>query len=144
MWWVERLCRVTVLDDVGVRHPVGYTADSPYGDPVARRDWQRFLFTRHRPVVMMWAGSLLIIGVALVVRFTRFPEMLFWALMITATLLSVPMAWHSHRLGRKSFRESRLRRHMCPACAYGIAGVPPRPDGLTVCPECAAAWRLSP
>lgn len=144
MWWGERLFRVTIVDDAGVRHPVGYGVESPYGDPVARKDWQRFLLTKHRGVVVMWVCSLLTIAVALMVRFSRAPEFVFWGLMVAATGLSVPMAWHSHRLGRKSFRESRLRRHMCPACAYGIAGVPPRPDGLTVCPECAAAWRLSP
>src|SRR5690606_27708851 len=35
------------------------------------------------------------------------------------------------------------RSGLCPSCAYGIGGIPPEPDGCTVCPECTAAWRLT-
>lgn len=30
----------------------------------------------------------------------------------------------------------------CPACNYDMSGLTTRDDGLTVCPECGAAWRL--
>jgi hypothetical protein len=33
---------------------------------------------------------------------------------------------------------------LCPACGYGIRGVPSEADGCTVCPECGAAWRVPP
>jgi hypothetical protein len=30
----------------------------------------------------------------------------------------------------------------CASCAYKLTSVPPDPDGITICPECSAAWRL--
>lgn len=37
-----------------------------------------------------------------------------------------------------------LRKSVCPHCRFSIAGIPPDPDGCTVCPECGAAWKLPP
>jgi hypothetical protein len=38
-----------------------------------------------------------------------------------------------------------LPRHgFCAACINDLTGLTPEPDGCTVCPECGAAWRLSP
>ncbi len=31
---------------------------------------------------------------------------------------------------------------LCPSCAHDLNGVPPREGGVTVCPECGAAWRM--
>lgn len=39
-------------------------------------------------------------------------------------------------------RREVIRAHFCPSCSYRLRGVPPEPDGCTVCPECGAAWRL--
>lgn len=36
------------------------------------------------------------------------------------------------------------REGRCKACLYDLKGVEPDPDGFSVCPECSAAWRLSP
>lgn len=33
-----------------------------------------------------------------------------------------------------------LQARVCPACAYGLAGINADPDGCTICPECAGAW----
>lgn len=30
----------------------------------------------------------------------------------------------------------------CPKCGYCIQGLPVQSDGLTICPECGAAWRV--
>lgn len=36
-----------------------------------------------------------------------------------------------------------LKHRRCPQCGYSLIGLPVDPaDGATVCPECAAAWRL--
>ncbi len=36
-----------------------------------------------------------------------------------------------------------LKHRRCPHCGYGLTGLPVDPaDGATVCPQCAAAWRL--
>ncbi|MEM9374416.1 MAG: hypothetical protein AAGA55_12310 [Planctomycetota bacterium] len=39
-------------------------------------------------------------------------------------------------------RDAMLEWARCPHCAHGIDGIPPEKDGCTVCPECAAAWRV--
>lgn len=31
---------------------------------------------------------------------------------------------------------------ICLICKYELKGLPPEPDGCTVCPECGAAWRI--
>ncbi|RMH27676.1 MAG: hypothetical protein D6692_07305 [Planctomycetota bacterium] len=57
----------------------------------------------------------------------------------------IPMALVSMRYGWRSARHARdamLRHGLCPACAHGIAGIPPQGDGCVVCPECGAAWRV--
>lgn len=46
-------------------------------------------------------------------------------------------------LRRDTAIEYRLRAQICPSCTYGLAGVPAQPSGLTICPECAAAWRMN-
>jgi hypothetical protein len=47
--------------------------------------------------------------------------------------------WRSTALARAAMLGFRL----CPSCAHGIGKIPPAPDGCTVCPECAAAWRMT-
>lgn len=41
-------------------------------------------------------------------------------------------------------RRYLLRAHICAACGYPLANLPPQEDGCTPCPECSAAWRLTP
>jgi hypothetical protein len=38
----------------------------------------------------------------------------------------------------------RLGMCQCASCQYALDGILPEPDGCTVCPECGAAWKLSP
>lgn len=47
--------------------------------------------------------------------------------------LNLPNRWN-----RRAARELRW----CMKCAYSLEGVEPQADGCTVCPECAAAWKL--
>ncbi len=59
----------------------------------------------------------------------------------------VPIGYIAARYGWRSAEEGRdalLEAGLCPHCVHGIAGVPPRSDGCTICPECAAAWRVEP
>lgn len=37
-----------------------------------------------------------------------------------------------------------VRGRICPSCGYALENLDPAPDGCTVCPECGAAWRLTP
>lgn len=51
-------------------------------------------------------------------------------------------------LDRAMRRRDIARLHtlppVCLACVYDLTGVPPDSDGCTVCPECGAAWKLTP
>lgn len=44
---------------------------------------------------------------------------------------------------RQKVRAALLETHTCASCGYDLASLPATPDGLTTCPECDAAWRLS-
>src|SRR5262249_37412294 len=35
-----------------------------------------------------------------------------------------------------------LRHTLCPDCGSSIKNIPAAPDGCTVCPKCAAAWKM--
>lgn len=50
--------------------------------------------------------------------------------------------WHWSGPGRRYAARAMAADGVCPACGYGVAGVPAGTDGLTICPECAAAWRV--
>lgn len=41
-----------------------------------------------------------------------------------------------------TMRKEMLARARCASCGYSLVGVPREADGCTVCPECAAAWRV--
>jgi hypothetical protein len=64
-----------------------------------------------------------------------------------AVLLGLAAAWGFFRVGVAPPRYEAAARmialnRVCICCGYDLAGLPPDPDGLTTCPECAAAWRL--
>jgi hypothetical protein len=51
------------------------------------------------------------------------------------------LRWNAERAlvdARKRF----LADGRCLACGYAIRDVKPEPDGCSICPECAAAWRI--
>ena len=48
------------------------------------------------------------------------------------------------RRDERAFVRRCIAARLCGACAYPIGGLPPQRDGLVVCPECGAAWRLPP
>lgn len=60
------------------------------------------------------------------------------AVVLTA-LAAARTAWRERS---RSLRDSMGNRGLCAACGYDISNHEPEPDGCTVCPECAAAWRL--
>ncbi|MBY0260721.1 MAG: hypothetical protein K2Q20_00155 [Phycisphaerales bacterium] len=39
-------------------------------------------------------------------------------------------------------RAALLAERLCPSCAYDLAKSPRDPNGLTMCPECGAAWNV--
>lgn len=63
------------------------------------------------------------------------------AAMLVAAVVVPALVARRRRL--KSVVEIMLRHGMCPRCAYPLRSVRADPQGITVCPECASAWRLS-
>lgn len=57
---------------------------------------------------------------------------------VLGALAAVRNAWRE-RPAR--LQAEMLARGLCPACGYGLAGVPPEEDGCRRCPECSAFWR---
>lgn len=140
MWWGDRLLGNTIVDELGVRLPVAVTEESPLFDAKVRREWQRLLVARHRPILIGWLSlfGLLLIGAVIEYFGVKVP----WYLLLPLLAYSIWLGVRFQRVAREALRSSRLSRGLCPACVYGLAGVPARTDGLTICPECAAAWRV--
>jgi hypothetical protein len=142
MSWVERFIYATIIDDRGVRHRVRTSEQSPIGDADIRREFQRALLGSHKWLLLTWIGLMVVIFSFI---FWRGPEVGDWvgylamALMVFAALL---LGWWFDCVRKQSLRRSRLGRGLCAACGYGVRGVPAQDDGLTICPECAVAWRM--
>lgn len=58
------------------------------------------------------------------------------------------LIWAISALGlsnrRADFVNMTLAQRHCPVCGYALADTRPDDRGLTVCPECSAAWRVNP
>jgi hypothetical protein len=65
---------------------------------------------------------------------------------LLAAIAYVIMRFTRYNAARKRALQQQvrqvLRSGVCPACDYPLRGIPPASDGCTLCPECAAAWRL--
>ncbi len=96
--------------------------------------------------VIIPAGAVLalLVGVYAAGRSFNLPP---WQVGTLLALGGMPLAWLTFSLW---IRHARLRlrsvfvagRH-CASCGYNLANLPTSPDGLTICPECDAAWRLA-
>ena len=60
-----------------------------------------------------------------------------------AAIVTAVVIW---AVGSRTFARAAashcLRERICPSCGYRLDGLTPESDGCTVCPECAAAWRV--
>lgn len=61
---------------------------------------------------------------------------------LVASSILAPLYWRYSGL-RLLVRAMRQEGY-CPSCAYALKDVPAAHDGCQVCPECGAAWRLTP
>jgi len=92
---------------------------------------------------IVWCGFVFWLG-----RITITDSVIGGSAFVVAALAVFPAVFFYHRhLARSIQRLDRRRRYLprlCPQCHYELAGIPVAPDGCTVCPECAGAWRLWP
>ncbi len=70
--------------------------------------------------------------------------LLWLAIVALGVLLS---GFISHRMAvhrkRRWIRVQIIDAGCCASCGYDLHALPPGPDGLTICPECDAAWRFA-
>lgn len=142
MSWAERFASATIIDDRGVRHRVRTSELSPIGDAHIRREFQRSLLGSHRWLLLTWIGLLVLIFSFMFWRGPVMGDVVGYLAAVLMFLAALPLGWWFDDVRKKSLRRSRLGRGLCAACGYGVRGSPSGDDGLTVCPECAAAWRM--
>ena len=78
--------------------------------------------------------------------------LLFVGVYASSSLLWIPVGlaviWVIHALGlstrRPEFVRAVLAQRRCPVCGYDLESAARDAQGRAVCPECGAAWRLSP
>ncbi len=125
----------------------------PTGLPPVR--WRDFL-RLHWPTWLLWVAFVAVLGahdivaawfVGLVPLGRAGDAVLItWPLLYFAILLSLFSCGGILAAGRdrRHLVRRRITARLCPACAYPIGGLSPQGDGLVVCPECGAAWRIPP
>jgi len=73
-----------------------------------------------------------------VVDWTFIPMITPWVMIV----LLMEVSFLEPRRAAARIVDESLRAVRCPACGYDLHGLAKAADGCTVCPECAAAWRL--
>ncbi len=115
------------------------------------RDGVRWLWRvlRSGPALALIGGiaiSTVLILVALSDRFAGFGLILFSPIfvpLITAGLLAGRGLLGLGGRLPEAMRSAMLVRGRCPACGYGLGGVPQGEGGLVGCPECQAKWEAN-
>ena len=63
--------------------------------------------------------------------------------MVALTIaLALAGNWFRLWMFRDEIVKAFLREHLCPSCGYDLTGATPQANGLCLCPECSAAWKL--
>lgn len=100
-----------------------------------RRWWRSVL-----PAVLLYVGS----GIASVVVSLRGAVMVGQAIFLPGYVLAIAWAFTWVCRHRDWMRRQYTDAGHCGRCLYGLSGLRAEADGCTVCPECGAAWRLTP
>jgi hypothetical protein len=137
-----------IEDDAGVRVPLWMprrSTDSADTVPAEVRQRLEFLLDRgdsdrrFRMVMVMLAGIVLVpMGLTLTRTWPMFAAVATIALLLH--FLHRRMMWGTVS---REVRQTLIASGCCPSCGYVLRGIPGGTDGLTVCPECSARWRLT-
>jgi hypothetical protein len=65
-----------------------------------------------------------------------------WTILVDGLFLLLFL--FGRRLMLRLANNELLRQEVCASCGYDLSGGENDPDGLRICPECGAAWKLSP
>lgn len=118
----------------------------------AARDvqWLRRLIESRRLAVGVWAMPALFLGVAIDLAMSEesIEEPNTLAVLSSIGMAGVIVALSYRKLLRVLLSRRRARLcgqiPMCAVCGYRLSGLAAGDDGCVVCPECAAAWRITP
>ena len=94
---------------------------------------------------LLWMAGLQALGATIALFGTTRIDGWFLARFVQLGLVAVMLvsAWHTARRLRSAATVAEfLGGEGCASCGYSLAGLPPAPDGCTVCPECGSAWKL--
>lgn len=108
-------------------------------------DAKRWMILSSLGELCILASSIIIITLFSLVYYNHArstPIIIFVALIGAWFVLHQIHHWHWSDPGRRHAARAMAAGGTCPSCGYGIAGVPSGADGLTICPECASAWRV--
>lgn len=136
----------------------GGEADGSIWTPAEYREFLKSIKHRHfGPAIAPFAGwaMLLVAAVATLPCFIGIAQRGFRTLPNMANanglfvfVFGVVWVYAGYRLTRSfgidadTMRKEMLARARCAACGYALSGIPREDDGCTICPECAAAWRV--
>jgi hypothetical protein len=65
------------------------------------------------------------------------------ASLVSSIVAAAAMRRRHHHVRAAAVIAAFLAERRCPGCGYDLTGCHPEADARTVCPECAAAWRLA-
>jgi len=142
---------VTIEDDRGERHT--YDTAKRFASPelrkrlgrIARQSqrvrWSKPLRARHIVEILFAVGM---IGLVAAVSTLVLPR---WSSFVVYPMIGMMGGYCAVRWAVMTQRDrivDAFKRHdRCACCGYALTALPADPDGLTICPECGAAWKLS-
>lgn len=69
---------------------------------------------------------------------------LFGPLLVIGLLLVAGIFFSASKIWIPAVARYWLSIGQCASCRYDLANIEPAPDACTVCPECGAAWKITP
>ena len=99
------------------------------------------------PPKRLWllaAGYTLFFGWLLSTTRLPWPIIVMWGAVVGGFLwAAITYSRRIPKAGRVLIAAALIRQNRCASCAYDLRNVPRDEDGLSVCPECGAAWRVT-
>jgi predicted Zn-ribbon and HTH transcriptional regulator len=137
----------TIADDRGQAVPLWSPAAGIDDDPVQRGIAARVTQITGNENIRIGAvvGALAVLCGVFLVAVLGMNQWAWWLTLAVGLILA--MLWQSRTVQQRvapSIRLTLLSEARCASCAYDLRGLQIEDDGCTLCPECQAAWRISP
>lgn len=96
------------------------------------------------PLFLGWVLTLLLHSVPFPPSHRLSPAMFVLGLFLSLLLTARVLWWTTSKHVARTIATRIVHHRRCGSCVYDIRSTPEEPDGCTVCPECGAAWKLTP